>query len=92
MSPQCDTVGTPCPRSVTLRGHFQTFFYVKKNSSDLSLQHIDKMQIDLRITMVDLSSKNIRIKFGWKKCWCPRSVTLRGHEKNANNSKYTSKK
>ena len=39
----------------------------------------------LRITMVDLSCKNIRIKFGWKKFWCPCSVTLRGHEKNANN-------
>ena len=49
------------------------------------------MQIDLGITMVDLSCKNIRIKFGWKNFWCPRSVTLRGHEKNANNLKYTQK-
>ena len=42
--------------------------------------------------MVYLCSKNIGIKFGWKNFWCPRSVTLRRHEKNANNSKNTFKK
>ncbi len=86
---QCHTARTRCPRSVTLRGHFNTFFLVLKNSSGLSLQHIDKMLIALRTTMVYLCSKNIRIKFGLKNFWCPRSVTLRGHEKNAYNSKNT---
>ena len=91
MSAQCHTARTPCPRSVTLRGHFNTFFYVLKNSPGLISQHIDKMQVALRITMEDLFNKNIRLKFGWKNFWCPRSVTLRGHEKNANNLKNTVK-
>jgi len=82
---------SPCPRSVTLRGHFNTFFLVKKNSSGLSLQHIDKMLMALRTTRVDLFSKNIRIKFDCKNFWCPRSDSLRGHEKNANNLKNTQK-
>ncbi len=81
-----------CRRSVTLRGHFNTFFYVLKNSPGLISQHIDKMQVALKITMEDLFNKNIRIKFGWKIFWCPGSVTLHWHEKNANNSKYTLKK
>ncbi len=84
MSAQLFTAGT-------LRRHFQLVFFGLKKYSGLSLHHIDKMQMALRTTRVDLFSKNIRIKFGCKNFWCPRSESLRGHEKNANNSKYTQK-
>ncbi len=72
MPAQCDTART-----------FPYVFFTFKKASGLSLQHIDKMLM----AMVDLSSKNIRIKFGRKNFWCPCS----GHDKNADNSKMESK-